>query len=81
MVNDIILSGMAWASSLRNAIANHMKDEGGQDLIEYAVLAGAISLVGAAAILFWGDDITTAMETFGGQVANCLSLEETGACG
>ncbi len=79
MVNSIILSGMAWASSLKTAVLSHIKDERGQDFVEYAVLAGAISLVGAAAVLFWGSDIKASFESFAGKVNGCLGLD-SGSC-
>ena len=79
MVNSIILSGMAWASSLKNAVLSHIQDERGQDFVEYAVLAGAISLVGAAAVLFWGSDIKTSFEGFASKVNGCLGLD-SGSC-
>ena len=77
MVNSIILSGMAWATSLKNAILSHVADERGQDLIEYAALAGFISLAGAIAIAFYGSDIRDSLHTFATKVSGCLAFNST----
>ena len=74
MVNSIILSGMAWASSLKDAIASHLKDEGGQDMIEYAVIVGAIA-VAAAAIFFAPIDFGA----FRNKMTACINFESS--CG
>ena len=74
-MNDIILSGMAWASSLRDAISSRMKDEGGQDLIEYAVLVGAIGLGAAIALFALGP---AAFDTMAAKVEACVTF--TGDC-
>ena len=50
-MNSIILSGMAWVSSVKNAIAVRISEERGQDLVEYAVLVGGIGIVAAIALI------------------------------
>ena len=81
MVNSIILSGMAWASSLKDAIVNHHRDEGGQDMMEYAVIVGAIALTVAGVISFGGASFfVDAINNFRDQVAGCLYFDGD-ACG
>ena len=50
-MNSIILSGMAWASSIKDAITTRIREERGQDLVEYAVLVGGIGIVAAIALI------------------------------
>jgi pilus assembly protein Flp/PilA len=49
--------------ALQAAVGRLVRDEQGQDLIEYALLAGFISLVAIAAITILGQGINT---VFGG---------------
>lgn len=46
----------------KTSIARLVRDERGQDLIEYALLAGFISLVAIAAITLLGGGINTVFE-------------------
>lgn len=78
MVNDIMLSAMAWATSLRTIAVQRLKEERGQDLLEYAVLAGAIT-VAAAAVLFAGGAGWLNFGTFTSKIQNCISFSNT--CG
>jgi Flp pilus assembly pilin Flp len=64
---------MAWVSSIKNAIAERISEESGQDLIEYAVLAGAIGIV--AAIAFVAFPIGGTVNTFATKVGDCLKLD------
>lgn len=73
MVSNIVLSAAAWASSLRATFVESLKQESGQDLIEYAVLAGAIAIVGGAAMLAIGPDIFT---TFANEVKGCITFDK-----
>jgi len=77
LVNNIILNGMAWAASLRSSIVQTLKSEGGQDLLEYAVLAGAIAIVAAAALFAtdWLD-----FDNFKSQIQDCLNFNSTDVC-
>ena len=75
MVNSIILSGMAWASSLKSAIASRIGDEHGQDLLEYAILGGAIAMVAAVALYATGDWMN--LNTFKSKIGDCLSFSNT----
>lgn len=75
MVNNIVLSGMAWVSSIKNAITSRISEESGQDLIEYAVLVGGIGIVAAVAFLTLPIDFGT-MKT---KIADCITFN--GNCG
>ena len=48
---------------------NFVQDESGQDLIEYALLAGFISLVAVVAITNVGTGVNTVYGNINGQVA------------
>ena len=73
MVNNIVLSGIAWVSSIKNAIAERLSEESGQDLLEYAVLVGAIAVVAGAAFFAAGFDFGT----FTNKVQACISFNAT----
>ncbi len=79
MVNDIMLSAMAWASSLKNAVATRIHEERGQDLLEYAVLAGAVGIVAAIALIGAGAAGWLNFASFKNKIANCVSFSNT--CG
>ncbi len=72
MVSNIILSAAAWASTLRSSFVERLKEESGQDLIEYAALAGAIALV--AAVAFVALPMQPIISAFVLKVSNCLQL-------
>ena len=74
MVNSIILSGVAWASSLKDAIVSQLKEERGQDLIEYAVLAGAIGMAAAIAFIA-GPNFQDIAARFADKVGGCITLD------
>ncbi|MHB8377800.1 MAG: hypothetical protein ACYDEB_12725 [Dehalococcoidia bacterium] len=78
MVNNIMLSAMAWASSLKNAVAMRINEERGQDLLEYAVLAGAIGIAAAAAFIVVGGGWLN-FAAFKSKVGACVSFSST--CG
>ncbi len=78
VVNSIVLSAMSWASSLKNAVGTRLREEAGQDLIEYAMLVGFIAVAAAAAFLVAG--IPDALTTFAENVAECVSLNDPDAC-
>ena len=73
MVSNIVLSAAAWASSLRSSFVQRLREESGQDLMEYAVLAGAIAIVAGGALFAAGFDFTT----FTDKVSGCLSFDST----
>ena len=54
---------------MKNLLVRLMRDDEGQDLIEYALLAGFISLVAVAAITTVGTNVRTVYTNVGAQVA------------
>lgn len=70
-MNSIILSAMAWASSLKDAVAQRISEERGQDLVEYAVLAGFIGIALAAFLILnpFGFD------SFRNKVNDCITFD------
>ena len=56
--------------NLKNVFAALMNDESGQDLIEYALVAGLIGLGAVAAMTGLSGKITTAFSNVGAQLAN-----------
>ena len=54
---------------MKELLKSFMQDESGQDLIEYALLAGFISLVAVAAITTVGTGINTVYGNLNTQVA------------
>ena len=53
---------------MKNLLNRFVRDEQGQDLIEYALLAGFISLVAVAAITATGTSLNTLFEGVSDQV-------------
>ena len=72
MVNNIVLSGMAWVSSIKNGITERISEESGQDLLEYAVLVGFIAVALAAAFILL--PLGTSMNTFATKIGQCISF-------
>ena len=54
---------------MKSLIVRFVREEEGQDLIEYALLAGLISLVCVAAITTVGTDVKALFEAVGSKVA------------
>jgi len=54
---------------MKSLIQRFVKEEDGQDLIEYALLAGFISLVAVAAIRSVGSGVNGVYNNINGQVA------------
>lgn len=74
MVTNIGLSVMAWVSALRGTIAEKMHDdERGQDLIEYAVLVGAIGVAAAVALFALQPEV---FNGFRDTIQSCLKFEK-----
>jgi Flp pilus assembly pilin Flp len=73
VINSIVLSVAAWASSLRSSFVERLKEESGQDLMEYAVLAGAIAIVAGGALFAAGFNFTP----FTTKVGACISFDTT----
>jgi pilus assembly protein Flp/PilA len=53
-----------------NQLRAFVRDEEGQDLIEYALLVGLISLVAVAAIGLAGTSVNTIFDTIQGKLAS-----------
>ena len=70
MINNIILKGIAFVS---NTMAS-LREEHGQDLIEYAVLAGAIGIAAAVALFALSPNVFTDMKN---SIANCVTFKNT----
>jgi Flp pilus assembly pilin Flp len=68
---------MAWVSSIKDAIAFRMKDEDGQDLIEYAVLAGGIGIALFVVFLTF-PGLSAAFGTFKEKIAACVTFDTAG---
>ncbi len=51
-------------------IKNLLQEESGQDLIEYALVAGLIGLAAVAAMTTLGNKINTAFSTVGSQLTS-----------
>ena len=58
--------------NLKQAVAIFMKDESGQDLIEYALVAGLIGLGAVVAMSGLATKIGTAFGTVGNQLTNAI---------
>jgi len=58
---------------MKNVVMRFVRDESGQDLIEYALLAGFISLVAVAAITTVGQGVNTVYGNIETQVNNIPS--------
>jgi len=55
---------------LKNTVALLLNDESGQDLIEYALVAGLIGLVAVVAMTSVGTSITAAFNKIGTQLTS-----------
>jgi Flp pilus assembly pilin Flp len=82
-VNSIVLSTYTWALTLGDSArtALHkglaaLAPEDGQDIIEYAVIVGAIALVASVAI--WAFDLPTVMSAAAGKICDAVDLGGTG---
>jgi pilus assembly protein Flp/PilA len=54
------------------ALKQFMQDESGQNLIEYALVAGLIGLAAVVAMTSLGTKISTAFNTIGSQLTNAI---------
>lgn len=77
MVSNIVLNVYAWAASLRTSMAESLKHEEGQDLIEYAMLGGLIAaaIVAVGILLFTG-----ALNSLFTGIGNCVDFNSGTAC-
>jgi Flp pilus assembly pilin Flp len=58
---------------MKNLIARFVRDEQGQDLIEYALLGSFVSLAAYAGATYLGDKYNTWFTSVGGAVQNAAS--------
>ncbi len=82
MINTVMLSAMTWVTSTVGSLVARIKEERGQDIMEYAVLAGAIALVAGFVLIggtVAGIDIAGAVEDFGVEVTECIGIQD--GCG
>lgn len=73
MVSNVILSAYAWAQ----ALIVSFKEERGQDIMEYAVIAGVIALT--AAVVLFALDWNGVFNDFFTVVGDCIAFADT--CG
>lgn len=73
MVSNIMLSVMALVTNTVGYAIAKIKEERGQDILEYAVIVGAIALGAAAVLLFAPLDFST----FANKIQACISFDET----
>ncbi|MEX2225224.1 MAG: hypothetical protein WEB52_02095 [Dehalococcoidia bacterium] len=80
MVNEFMLSACTWAQALKTAAIAAVTPEDGQDIMEYAVLAGGIALVLGFVLFVVGDNfLLAAFETFAEEIEACVTFDP--ACG
>jgi Flp pilus assembly pilin Flp len=75
-----MIKAYVWAQSLRTNGIEALKNESGQDLIEYAVLAGGIGIIAAVAFFAGPLDMAGAMDNFAASIKNCVNLSSTYSC-
>jgi Flp pilus assembly pilin Flp len=76
MVSNIMLSVMALVSNTVGYAIAKIKEERGQDLLEYAVLAGAIAIVAGGALFAAGIDFTN----FTDKIVDCINFNADDLC-
>ena len=57
-------------------VVSHLRDERGQDLLEYALLGGVI----AVAILLAGIILSPALQAMAGGIRDCIDFTDTTLC-
>jgi len=57
---------------MRKLVSQFIRDDRGQDLIEYALLGGIITAVGAAVIQTMGGNVSTLMNNLSGVITAAL---------
>ncbi|MBI5288795.1 MAG: hypothetical protein HY873_07470 [Chloroflexi bacterium] len=71
MINTVMLTAMTWVTSTVGSFIARIKEERGQDILEYAVLAGAIAIGAGVLLTFFGPDF---WDTFGTVIEGCLTF-------
>ncbi len=73
-MSNIMLSAMAWVTNTVGYAIAKIKEERGQDLLEYAILIGAIALVAGGALYFFiGEDV---FEEFATTITGCIEFDD-----
>jgi|CXWL01.1.fsa_nt_gi hypothetical protein len=72
MVSNIMLSVMALVTNTVGYAIAKFKEERGQDLLEYAVLAGGIAIAAGAVILLIDPQV---FQDFADQIEGCVGFD------
>lgn len=72
-MNNILLNVFFRLQSTREALKNALKEESGQDLIEYALVAGLIAFGAVAAMQTLASNIGTGLTSMGSKVGTYTS--------
>jgi hypothetical protein len=72
LTSNIVLYTAAWLTTLRTTIADAMKSEHGQGIVEYAILLGAVVLVAAGALYALDIDFAG----FADEIDDCFEFGE-----
>ena len=78
MIDNLMLSVMAWAETLIHTIKEDVRSDGGQGILEYVVLVGFIGIVAYVAFATIGFRFT--IGDFASKLQACLSFDDAG-CG
>ena len=78
MINTVMLSAMAFVQNTIGYAINKLKEERGQDILEYAVLVGAIALVAGGVLFVFLDD--GIWDRFTEKISDCLAFNTEGNC-
>jgi hypothetical protein len=75
MFNDQMVRLTVWLADVRSRISQTLIREGGQGIMEYSILLGAIAIIGAVALYAANFDFGTMTA----EIQDCISFEST--CG
>jgi hypothetical protein len=73
VINTIMLSAMAFVQNTIGYTISKLREERGQDIMEYVVLIGAVAIVAAGALLVLDQD--GIWEEFTGRISDCLTFD------
>ena len=76
MVTNLSIAAFSWLHSIASSFSALARDERGQDLIEYAMLAGLIALAIIGAIVIFND----ALLNLAGGIGNCIDFNNATVC-
>lgn len=72
----LMAAGLPWAGYVRSLLGGLVKNERGQDLLEYAILGGAIAAAIIGALFLWEDSLNAMAENIGA----CIDFDGTTDC-